>query len=213
MTKGQKTQIQEERDPASILRDTLALDVPLCEVQLCLASLSDGDSPDIQRVQISSTVADGFRGFVKKALDRRQTDLANGDLVLKNYDAQAKLDSHEVEYVQLSVHDSIKSQIVGLANVGALDVFKEDENFVSGLRFYVVVLRPQRGEPVLFFRTYTPKKELNRSALFALVFRDGTYDRFTESLFLFDQFVDCMVRGDVLFIFNKDKFQKIFRFI
>lgn len=206
------TQKAKKDDARTALDGILSLDAGACEVQLCLASMSDGDAPDIQRVQISQDVAEEFRSVIKKTIERRKKDADKGDLVLKDYDAQAKLDRHEVERLDLTAHDSIKSQLSGLANVESLDAFSADDSFVANLRFYVMVLRPKFGDPVLFFRTYTPKKELNRSALFAIVSRQGTYDRFTDSLFLFDQHVDCMVRGDELFIFNKDKFQKIFRF-
>lgn len=206
------TQTQNQADPTSVLEGILSLDIDACEVQLCLASLADGDVADIQRVQIAHPVASEFREVAKKAIARRKNDLDKGDLVLKEYDAQAKLDGHELEHINLAIHDSIKSQLTGLANITNIDVFSEDDSFVAHLRFYVIILRPNQGVPILFFRTYTPKKELNRSSLFAIVFSSGTYDRFMQKLFLFDQHVDCMVRGDDLFIFNKDKFQKIFRF-
>jgi hypothetical protein len=48
--------------------------------------------------------------------------------------------------------------------------------------------------------------------LFAVVFKQGQYDHFTDRLFLFDQHIDCVCRGDNLFIFKKDNFQKIFQF-
>lgn len=205
---------QEKHDPSAALGDILSIDADSCEVQLCLASLAAGDVADIQRVQISKSLAGEFRDIVKNTLAHRKKDFDKGDLVLKDYDAQAKLDYHEIERVDLSItdSDSLKKQILGLANIESLTVFSENDSFISNLRFYVMALRPKKGDPVLLFRTYTPKKELNRSTLFAIVSRKGTYDRFTDNLFLFDQHIDCMVRGDDLFIFNKDKFQKIFRF-
>lgn len=205
---------QKKRDLATVLEEILSLDADTCEVQLCFASLADGDIADIQRVQISKSLAVEFRDIVKNTLAHRKKDFDKGDLVLKDYDAQAKLDSHEVEYIDLSHtdSDSLKKQISSLANIESLTVFSEDDSFISNLRFYVMAFRPKKGDTVIFFRTYTPKKELNRSTLFAIVSQKGTYDRFTNKLFLFDQHIDCMVRGDDLFIFNKDKFQKIFRF-
>lgn len=198
--------------PKAVLQNILSLDFTDVGIQLCLASVSDSDVPDIQRVQISKKVAGEFRDIVKKTLTRRKKDSDKGNLVLHDYDAQAGLQSHEVEYIDLSAHSSIGNQIAGLANIGGLDVFKEDADFVKHLRFYVMVLRPKKGKPVLFFRTYTSKKELSRSAWFAIVLKQGQYDRLTDNLFLFDQHVDCIARGDNLFIFKKDNFQKIFRF-
>lgn len=205
-------QKKKKPDTKTVLNRIVSLNVDACEVQLCLASMTDGDAPDIQRVQISEDVAGEFKEIVKKALTKLKKDYNKGDLVLKDYDPQAKPDHHEVESLDLSAHDFIKNQLDGLSDVATLDVFQEDSDFVSNLRFYIVVLKPTAGVPIYFFRTYTPKKELGRSALFAIVLKHGTYNRVADSLFLFDQYVDCMVQDDMLFIFNKDKFQKIFQF-
>jgi len=198
--------------PKAVLQNILSLDSDVCEIQLCLASVSDDGVPDIQRVQISKKVAGEFRDIVKKTLTGRKSDWDADNLVVKDYAPQARLDIHQVEHIDLSAHDSIGSQIAGLANIENLDLFKENPKFVKHFRFYVMVLRPKKGKPILFFRTYTSKKELSRSAWFAIVLKQGQYDRLTDNLYLFDQHVDCIARGDDLFIFKKDNFQKIFRF-
>ncbi|HFD87405.1 MAG TPA: DUF4868 domain-containing protein [Gammaproteobacteria bacterium] len=54
--------------------------------------------------------------------------------------------------------------------------------------------------------------ELGRSRKFAMVMRKGQYDRCEDNLFLFDRGVDCVIRDGYLFVFGKDKFQKIFQF-
>src|SRR5579871_3800513 len=59
---------------------------------------------------------------------------------------------------------------------------------------------------------YTPKKELTRSRLFAAFFRDGQYDALREPVFLFDSHLDCIARGDDLYILNKSNFQSMFLF-
>jgi len=202
----------DENSKQTLFGKILTLDLDACEIQLFLASLTDDDTPDFQCVTITDDVATEFKEIVKKAIAKRKKDADEKDLVLQDYDPQTKLDQHEVEYLDLSAHSSIKNQIAALADVASLASFSEDDEFITKLRFYVLMLKPKQGDPVFFFRSYTPKRELNRSALFAIVLRKGQYDRFQERLFLFDQYIDCVVRGDTLFIFNKDKFQKIFRF-
>ncbi len=206
------TQLTERTDKKAVLDGILCLDVDACGVQLCLASMSSGDAPDIQRVQTSEDVAHEFKEIVKRTLAKRKKDSDRGDLVLKEYDPQAKPDRHEVESLDLAEHEFIKTQLDGLSDVATLDVFQQASDFVSNLRFYAIVLKPATGDPIYFFRAYTPKKELGRSPLFAIVLKQGTYSRVEDSLFLFDQHIDCMVQGTAVFIFNKDKFQKIFQF-
>lgn len=201
-----------EHNPEETLQQTMATSLDKAEIQLCLGSLSQGDAPDIQRVQISKEVAEEFRNIAETTLARQRKKHSKQDLILKPYDPGTKLDDHEVEYLELDDSPAIGNQITGLNDPSTLDAFAEDEDFVAKLRFYVIVLSPEEGEPMLLFRTYTPKSELGQSTRFAIYSSKGTYDRFTAKLFLFDQYIDCMVRGGVLFVFNKDKFQKIFRF-
>lgn len=207
------TQTKDGRNSSQTLfGKILTLDLDACEIQLFLASLTEDDTPDFQCVTITSDVATEFRDIVKKTVAKRKKDSDKSDLVLQAYDPQTKLDQHEVEYLDLSAHTSIKNQITALADITSLACFSEDHEFITKLRFYVLMLKPKKSRPVFFFRSYTSKKELNRSRLFALVFKRGHYDRFSDRLFLFDQIIDCVVRGDLLFILNKDNFQKIFRF-
>jgi hypothetical protein len=73
-------------------------------------------------------------------------------------------------------------------------------------------LRPKEGKPALFFRNYSPKKELGRSLLLAITLQDGQYDRLRDKVFLFDKYVDCIGYKGSIYILNKDRFQKIFKF-
>jgi len=207
------THADKKADGIGILTEILKLDLSPCEVQICMASLAAGNGvPDFQRVAISTNLSGEFRRIVADFLARRRKDLDTGDLVLNNHSPLTKLDSHEVEHLDLSAYESIGNQIATLPDIEGLETFSADEDFIAALRFYVIIVKPKKGEPIFCFRSYSPKRELARSALFAIVFREGHYDRFSDNLFLFDQHIDCICRGVHLFIFSKDKFQKIFQF-
>lgn len=195
------------------LTEIVSLDLGACEVQICMAGVKkEDDVPEFQHVTISKDVAAEFMKIVSRVFVKRNNDLEQGTLVLHDYDPGTKLDTHEVELLDLSKHQSIKTQIASLSDLEGLETFSGNDEFVSVLRFYVVVLRPKTGEPIYCFRAYTPKRELERSPLFAVVFKQGQYDHFTDRVFLFDQHIDCVCRGNNLFIFKKDNFQKIFQF-
>lgn len=197
----------------SILRGILDLDLAACQVSVCLASVAgDDDVPTFQRLQISDDLIDDFREVAASVIQKRKNADDDGDLVLHPYDAGTNLASHEVEYVDLSQHSSIADQIASLSSLTGLAVFNVADDFVAGLRFYVIVVQPTGSEPIYCFRSYSPKKELGRSPVFAALFAKGQFDRVREPLFLFDQHIDCISRGGLMFIFSKDKFQKIFRF-
>ena len=84
-------------------------------------------------------------------------------------------------------------------------------DFISDLRFYVIIVQPLSEEPIYFFRTYTHKKLLNSSLIYA-IFRHDWYDVVTDAVLVFDSKVDCLCRGDTMFIFDKKNFQNIFYF-
>jgi hypothetical protein len=136
----------------------------------------------------------------------------DGGLKFYPYDPGSKTDSHEIEYLDLTKHDEIGEQFAPLSSLADVPLFEAQDDFVSGLRFYVIIVQPQQGPTLYCFRSYTPKKELRRSPLFAAIFEEGTFDRITEPTFLFDNRIHCMARGTLLFVFNKDSFHKIFRF-
>jgi len=103
-------------------------------------------------------------------------------------------------------------QISPLSALADVEVFEAEEKFISGLRFYVIAVQPPSGDPVYFFRSYTPKKMLGRSRLFAVMFMQGIYDKVIEPAFLFDQHIDCVSYSGIMFIFKKENFYEIFRF-
>lgn len=193
-------------------REILTLVPASHSFQLCLASVVKEEVPQIQRVQISKTVADHFRNIIAEKITRWTQACDDGEIAFCNYDPMTKPDAHELEHLNLDDHSELKSQIINLKNIQELEAFASDDDFVAGIRFYVLAVLPEDGKPCYFFRTYTPKKELSRSKRFAMILRRGQYDKFDEQIFLFDDGIDCVVRDKILYIFNKNNFQKIFQF-
>jgi len=201
-----------KKSPKDVLADILKVDVMNCSIDLYLASTTEGGIPAFQRLNITVGLATEFRTIVRTALDSWRKESESGDRVLQGFDPGAKLDGFEIEHLDLSDHQLIKRQVNVLANGLDLKVFADEEHFVSGLRFYVIMLKPQQGQPVYLFRTYTPKRELSRSTLFGVVLQEGQYDRYKDHLFLFDHRIDSVCSDERMFIVNKGNFQKIFQF-
>ena len=185
---------------------------------MCLASLTKGDDePKFEKLQLSDDLTESFRRVVQSVIAKRRNEATNGDLVLHTYHAVSKPEPFEVEHVNLSEHDSVKKQIASLSSLANLGIFVSTDAFVSGLRFYVIIVQliivqPPQGEPIYCFRSYSPSKELGHSRTFGALFSDGHFDQVRNPLFLFDQHIDCVSRGDDMYIFKKDNFQKLFRF-
>jgi hypothetical protein len=184
-----------------------------CTATVCLGSLSDdvGD-PRIEHLQLTDELTEEFRIAAKKALRKYSRMRGGGELNLRPYDAGSKPDSHEVEFLDLTEHESVQKQIDSLASLAQIPVFKVDEAFVSGLRFYAIIFQCKNGKPLYFFRNYTPKKELSRSSLFAAMFDNGTFNSIKEPVFVFDHGVDCVSRDGAMYFFSKHNFEKIFQF-
>ncbi|HFD87404.1 MAG TPA: hypothetical protein ENJ35_06995 [Gammaproteobacteria bacterium] len=122
-------------DAQKALVDLLDIDLDACTIQLCLASLLEDDVPEFQKVTVSKEIAQEFQSIVTSFVAKWNRDTEKGDLILHQYDAMSKLDRHEIEYLKLDDHDSIMEQVESLSSPAQLEVFKEDDEFVKGLRF------------------------------------------------------------------------------
>jgi hypothetical protein len=191
----------------------MSMNLDECAVTVCVGSLSDEvEEPRIEQLQLTDELTEEFRASAKKAIQKYSRMGEEGELKLQPYDAGSKPDSHEVEFLDLTEHKSIEKQVDSLSSLAQIPVFKVDEAFVTGLRFYAIILQCKNRVPLYFFRNYTPKKELSRSSLFAALFEQGTFDRIKQPVFLFDHGIDSVSRDGEMYIFNKHNFEKIFQF-
>ena len=191
----------------------IALDLDACRLAVCLASCPKGaETPQFEYLQVTDALLGVFRDVARATLAALAAEWRAGDVVLRAYAAESKPGDEEIEHLDLAAYPTLQQQIASLAQVYTLNVFEADKAFIANLRFYAIVATPPDGDPITFFRIYTPKKELSRSHLFAAFFRDGQYDTVREPIFLFDSHLDCIACGDDLFILNKSNFQSMFRF-
>lgn len=196
-----------------LFENILALDIHTCDLTVCLASSPKNEIlPLFERLQLSEGLTEVFRDVVRATLEQCKKDLHNGNLVLHTYATDSKPDIHEVEYLDLSGYVTVLEQLNPLSALADIDIFEEDEKFIAGLRFYVMTVQPEEGEPVYFFRTYSPKKLLSRSPVFAIWHNAGGYDKVSVPVFLFDHHIDCISMGRHMFVFKKDHFQEMFHF-
>jgi hypothetical protein len=199
--------------PEAVFDGILDTDLDGCTVTVCLASLAGEDSlPTFQTLQLTEELADEYRTVARKVFGDHKKDREKDDLLLRPYTPGSGQFSHEVEYLRLTEHETIRSQVASLASPMDLGVFEDDDDFKAGLRFYVVVFQREGEEPIYCFRTYSPKKELKRSASFGAVFTGGHFDVVREPVLLFDQHIDCVSRGDTMFVLKQSNFHRIFRF-
>jgi hypothetical protein len=193
--------------------DIMTLNFDGCTTTVCLGSLSDdAEEPRIEQLQITTELTEEFQNAAKETIHKYSKLVTANELALRLYDAGSKPDLHEVEYFDLAEHESVEKQVESLTSLAQIPVFKLDDAFVTGLRFYTIILQCKHGKPLYFFRNYTPKKELSRSRLFGAMFEEGTFDRIKEPVFLFDHGIDCMSQDGAMYVFNKHNFEKIFRF-
>ncbi len=195
-----------------IFDDILKINPSQSVISVCLASLIGSDKTlKFERLQLEDRLLAEFENVVKSNFKRLKKDNDSGDLLIHKYDAGSKLDSHEIEYIDLLKYNFIQAQIASLSALTDMDIFTANKDFIAGLRFYVIVIQ-QQGEPVYCFRVYSKKKELSRSKRFAGLLVDNCLRRMKEPVFCFDEYIDCISRDGDLFILRKGNFHKIFHF-
>jgi Kiwa KwaB-like protein len=199
------------------LRSLLQLDLSRYEVAVCLASYTkDQRVPEHAHLQLRETLESTFREIAAFTLEqlRRQVGLRT-----QSYQLDSNPDGDEIEYVDLAVSpfDLIREQVEELDHpVVGMPAFHQESTFLQRVRYYTIVLR-LRGvsgvEPICFFRQYQPMRRLGRGWLAAVWSEHGYYDRVAPAnLFLFDEGVDAIKSGNILFVLDKPRFHQMFRF-
>ena len=175
-------------------------------VNVLLASEPDEDVV-IQRLNLRDDLAAEFLAAARDSCSYR-----DGDFELRPYDPGYKPESREITYIELAGHAAIADQIRAFSQIQQAEIFSEDDEIVDYLRFYGIVISPSARRHAVFFRIYSPSKELTRRRGFAALFRGGQYDKLDTRIFLFDRQVDCFAWDGYLFIHNVTAFQRIFKY-
>ncbi len=214
------TQRKPDPNREHILNDIFNLNLSECAIAICLASFQkDSITPKFEKLEIHESLSKAFSSIVSFTLEERKMDT---DRRLLEYAFDSKLEPRDIEYLDLdeSPYDIIKQQIEEVSPpkpTAGMNTIQNDERFLKGIRFYVIVVQPKSDangdKRVCFFRSYTRMNKLRRGVLAALWFDQGYFDRVEEEkVFLFDEEVDCMSRGNTMFIFDKDRFHRMFHF-
>ncbi|HKZ02317.1 MAG TPA: Kiwa anti-phage protein KwaB-like domain-containing protein [Pyrinomonadaceae bacterium] len=159
----------------------------------------------IQRLSLRQDLAAEFLSAAKDSVPS-----GNQEVRLRPYEAGYKPDPDEITYVDLVQNQVIADQIREFSQVQQAALFHEDDEIIDSLRFYAIVVSPTARRRAVFFRTYSPKKELSRKAGFAALFSRGSYNKVDSKIFLFDHDTDCFAWDGYLFIHNVGAFQRIF---
>jgi hypothetical protein len=182
--------------------------------RVLLASEDEGEELVFQRLTLEDSVSKEFGDDAIKAF-------ANGDnFTLVKYEAGYKPDDDELCYLAFDESADVKKIIESIIdcalNFNDVELFKEDEDIIDSLRFYVVVANGHSAdgspENALFMRTFTPKNELARSGWKAIIQRGDFYNKVKEKIFMFDQESDCLAWHGYVFIKNVTQFERIFQY-
>lgn len=209
----------------SLFEDLFSLELEkqnnACDIHVCLAStvLQGEETLAFRLMNLSDKLSAKFREKTYTFLEDYKKTWINGGRVVYPYQGDSKPQEHEVEHLRSDVegYQFIKKQIQPLQAYQDLLFFQDDDKtFINNLRFYVIVVKPLSNpqDMIYFYRFYTRKQVLSQSRFFGAIFRQtNEYDLIEEPTLLFDDNIDCIGRGDDLFILKKDNFHSIFRFL
>ena len=107
----------------------------------------------------------------------------------------------EALVIRLADYPSLDASVERVMAVEDLPIFRGEPEFVAHLRAFATVLSHD-GQRAAFFRRMSPRKELGRSGLVALLLTDHGFNRVEDRLFLFDQDVDFIAWRGSLYVAN-----------
>ena len=120
-----------------------------------LVAAEPGADVVLQRLNLRQDLAAEF-------LTAAQEARPDENVVLRPYDPGYTPEWNEVCYIDLADHAAIAELIRQISQVQQAELFREQDEIVDHLRFYAIVVSPNAQRHAVFFRTYSPKKELTR---------------------------------------------------
>ena len=174
-------------------------------VNVLLAAEPDVDVI-LQRLNLRQDLAAEFLATAQEARP-------DEGVVLRPYEPGYTPDWNELCYVDLAENGAIAELVRQISQVQQAELFREADDIVDHLRFYAIVVSPNAQRHAVFFRTYSPKKELTRRGGFAALLGRGHYNKVETKIFLFDRQIDCFSWNGYLFIYKVPAFQRIFDYL
>jgi hypothetical protein len=209
----------ETKSPNDLFQELSELNIGDYEVAVLLASYpKDADKPRFAHLNMGGKLPDAFLGTIGFV---REHQLKTGDIIrLLPFQLDGQPDGDVVEYIDLSVepYTLIKGQTDDLdrSPLGT-DAFQFDVPFLQRTRFYAIVLRARgnsEDDPLCFLRLYQPlARKIGRSLTAKLSKERGYYDLAEPAdVFAFDNQIDAIKVGSILFVFDKQRVDSMFGF-
>lgn len=174
---------------------------------------SDITAPlSFEKLLMTGNLTDSFREMLHERLAQYREKLQRNDLLFYAYTAESQTAEHEIEYIHISDYTSLAEPLKTLSLLADIEAFHDRPAFSNGLRFYAIIVQPEQGEPIYFFRAYERKRFLRKGVL--AILDGGVYERVDAPTCLFDDEIDCVCYGGMMFVLGgaKTRFQNMFRF-
>lgn len=198
----------------TVFKDFLLLDLSTCPISVYLASAEKNDVvPNFEQMLMTGDLTEGFRTIIANIQEKYQKETNGNNTLFSEYFIESVLEENEIECFTLASRNSIYEQVEPLKRLADTEIFSEEEQFIKGVRFYVIIAQPENCDPIYFFHVHTPKKILKRSGLRAILGSNGRYNRVDDLCIAFEETADCICHSSFMFVFNKNNFQTMFRFL
>lgn len=149
----------------------------------------------LAQFQAVPLLGDASQPFLEAA---RQSATAGIDRV-RPFQPGYRPEPGEALVIELNEFPDLQAIIRASMAVEDLATFRGEAAFVEHFRAFATILSAA-GERAAFFRRSSPKKELQRSGIVALVLTDRGFNDVEDRIFLFDQEVDFIAWHDRLIV-------------
>jgi hypothetical protein len=176
-------------------------------VNLVLGSLDSEGEPSLRRVNLFAEPQDVFK--VNADASVRRLAARRG---LVPYAPGYKPEVDEVLFVDLTAEPDVLAVVEAVGQLQRQEPYGGDEAVAGRSGFSATVIGAQRGKKAMFFSQFTPKNELARSRLTAIIQGRTGFDIVRERVLLFDADADCIAWSGYAFIRSMPAFERIFSF-
>jgi len=164
------------------------------------------------RADLGVGAAKSLRDIVETRLHDLKRDILNSDVTVQPYYQPARLEDREIEYLNLVEVSELRSRLTPLETPKKLDTVTDEDLISPNMLYYVISVRPQNGPWLHLFRLVTRGSQPQRTKVaFIKGHATGYFDTLSDPVYLLDpRNIDCMLRGEHLFIIDKVNFERMF---
>lgn len=165
------------------------------------------DGFDVQVLNVTDSVR---QSVFRPVLEQTVSSVCD-DLEAVPYEPGFRPDTHQVGMMRIDSDQLIRDTAAAvIKSLTSSVVFQHSDDAIGRLKFHGYISQRGSRDPIAAIRLVSPSAELGRTRKYALLHEDGSYDQASNETLVFDERIEMIFHGDLLYVFSGTAFNRLF---